>query len=448
MDAFWQKIDRMVREALSGDAAQSGRPEAAAQAAADGATGESLGACPSNTPPSSSQIPLPGFPEYKSTFGIDWLETGGILPWPMVDPFENLMGKLEAAKLHCQTLDQQEVRVYLTDQDSVHVQRLGMKRGKSGGVYFDYRFIYKGITICLARRRSIPGESANLLVALRGTDCLLLGALEAHAAVQGLFARLGAGPIQDEKISRVDLRLDVAGLDVRQFKPLIDERCFVTRVREIQAWDNKATDVWTGASIGKSPRMLRIYDKKADQRRKYQAEIHRALIDRCWGGVEPEFATRLEFELGRTYLKRYGIHSVADLLALRGSLLSQLTNEFFRFTANRVDSGSKHQSRAQVHPLWQAVQSAFLQHAQTPALKLVPIQYKEVNPRKLVAQAIGCLVTAALQRKLAFTKFEEFVLGICSLVCEKFPDEYARERFLIEYWRRFKEKPGDFGIAA
>ena len=447
MDAFWKVIDGKIRKAMAADAAHSGRPEAAAQAAADGATGVGLGACPSNTPPSSSQITLPGFPEYKSTFGIDWLEWGGVADWPPAE-FEKVMGQLETAKLRCQESEQDAVRILLNDSEPVYVQRLGMKRGKSGGVYFHYQFLYKGITICLARRSGGLGDSANVFVALRGTDCLFHGALEAYATANGLLSRLGAGPVQEEKISRVDLRLDITGLPVGVFKPLIDNRHFISRVRVIRAWENKANGAFTGVTIGNRPRLLRIYDKLEEQRPKYNAEVQQALVDRCFSGVIPEHATRAEYQLGRTYLKRYGIHSVADLLAMLGSLLKQLTTEYFRFTSEPVVSADKHQSRAEVHPLWVAMESAFLEHAQVPAQKLVPIRYEHVHPRKLIAQGIGCLAGAMLQRKLVFATFEDMMHLLVVIIREHFREVRLREQFLKRYWERFKDKPGDYPHAA
>lgn len=447
MDALWRKIDKIREELLSGDAAQSGRLEAAAQTATEAATGETVGACPTNRPPISSQISLPGFPEYKSTFGIDWLEYGGVLVWPD-EPFEIIMAQLEAAKVQCQALEQDEIRILLNGNEAVYVQRMGMKRGQGGAPYFDYRFIYQGIPICLAQRRSLIGENPNVFVQMRGNECLLHGAREAHKKIGDLLARLGAGELHDEKISRIDLRLDVAGLPVGAFKDLIDDRCFVTRSRLARPWDNRATDVWSGFTIGKHPRELRGYDKLLQQSRKYNAEVIQALIDRCYGGSLPDCATRLEWQLGREFLKRYEIHSLADVQAHLGSLLSQLSTDFFRFTCEPVVSASKHQSRAQVHPLWTAVQTVLLDHAQMPAQKLVPIRYENVNPRKLVAQGIGCLTSALLQQNKVFTTFAEFVQLIVNTVNEHFYDEALKLRFLKRYWQRYKDKAYDFSSAA
>lgn len=447
MDAMSGNADGEDREPSDMDAEQSGRPEAAAQADMADASAKDLGASPSNTPPTSSQITLKGFPEYKTTFGIDWLEYGDVYEWPAA-VFENVMAQLEAAKLHCQTTEQEEVRIRLNDTENVYVQRIGVKRGKVGGVHFEYRLVYHGISIALARRPGVAGGPANVFVALRGKDCLLHGALEAHASVNALLSRLGARSLSEEKMSRVDLRLDVTGLDSAVFKPLIDDRCFISRVQYIQAWENKVSSVWSGVTIGNHPRLLRIYDKILQQKRKYDAEVYRALIDRCWGGEEPASATRLEWELGRSYLKRYGIHSVADLRSMLGSLLSQLSTEWFRFTTERVVPGDKHQSRAETHPLWSAVQMALLEHAQVPAQKLVPIRYDLVQPKKLIAQAIGCFMSAALQRRIALLTYADFLRLVGEMVREHFRNDDLKIRFLERYWQRFKDKPGDYFNAA
>ena len=449
MDANSRELDQKREELLTGDAEQSGRFEAAAEATT-GADGEAVGAAPTIRPPASSQsqVSLKGFPECKTTFGIDWLEYGGVLGWPDEEPFERIMEQLENAKLQCQALDQDEIRILLNECEAVYVQRMGLKRGQGGGTYFDYRFTYQGIPICLAKRRSMVGESANVFVQLRGNECLLHGAVEAHRKVADLLARLGAGEIHDEKISRIDLRLDVVGLPITTFKELIDRRCFVTRSRYVQDWENKATLIWTGVTVGKHPRELRIYDKKYQQMRKYDAEIYQALVDRCWCGVDPEHAIRIEYQLGRNYLKRFEIHSLADVQANLGSLLNQLSTEFFRLTASPIVSSEKHQSRAEVHPLWAGVQSALLEHAQVPAQKLVPIRYECVEPRKLIAQAVGCLVSALLQRSQAFTTFSDFLQLLVEMVKEHFHDEALQLRFLKRYWQRFKDKAYDFSSAA
>lgn len=449
MDASFEGNEENRSASRTGDAEQSGRLEAAAQAGT-GADGEAVGAAPTNRPPisSQSQVSLKGFPEYKTTFGIDWLEYGGVLGWKDEEPFERIMDQLENAKLQCQALDQDEVRIRLNDSEAVYVQRMGLKRGQGGGTYFDYRFTYQGIPICLAKRRSVVGESANVFVQLRGNECLLHGAVEAHRKVADLLARLGAGEVQDEKISRIDLRLDVVGLPITMFKDLIERRCFVTRSRRVHEWHNKATGIWTGFTVGKHPRELRVYDKKYQQLRKYDAEVYQALKDRCWGGIDPDYAVRIEAQLGRNYLKRFEIDSLADVQAHLASLLNQLTTEFFRFAAEPIVSADKHQSRAEVHPLWAGVQAALLEHAQVPAQKLVPIQYESVDPRKLIAQGIGCLLSALLQQNKVFTTITELGQLIVNMINEHFHDEALQLRLIKRYWQRFKDKAYDFNSAA
>jgi hypothetical protein len=438
---------------LLAGAEQGGRFEAAARAnasnvlASEPAANDS-GASPSNTPLSSSQVSLPGYPDYKATFGIDWLEWGGRARWSEA-PFARLMDQLERAKLHCQETDQPEVRIRLNESEAVHLQRLGAKRGGARGEHYEYRFIYKGIPICLARRSGdVKGGPANFFVCLRGEECLMFGALESYAKVNSLLQRLGAASIDQEKISRVDLRLDVTGLNVQTFRRQIDDRCFITRFADVHGCENKVVDGWTGFTGGKSPLHLDVYDKKEERRRSFSADIQQALIDRCWGGTDPDHATRVEFQMRRNWLKKFGINSIADLLANLGSLVHRLTSNVFRLTVERVDSGSKHQSRATIDPLWLALAAAFEAGANSPIKELVPIRYERINPSRLISQGMGCLVSAALQRRLALGTFHDLRAAIIEFLRERYPDDWSRTQMLKKYWHRLKDKMNDLPHSA
>jgi len=447
--ATWKSIDLKIARAVAAAAEQSGRPEAAAQATDAEGTPQGLGAGPGNTPPTSSQISisLQGNADYKATFGLDWLEYGMIVRWSD-DAFLEVMNQLDNAKSHAQETEQDSVHIHLKNVEHVNVQRLGVKRGGSRGTYYDYKLLYQDIEFFVARFRGDSEGPANVFVTIRGRQCLLHGALEAYEKISDLLFRLGAESIRNERVSRVDLRLDIAGLRTRFFESFIADRCFISRVRDVQAWHNLATDSWTGFSAGKSPLRLNVYDKMEDQRRKYDAEIFQALIDRCWGGTEPEHATRLEYQISRAWLMKFGIKSVADLLANLGSIVHKLTHEFIRLTVEPVISEEKHQSRAETHPLWEAIQAAFLEGAKAPVGKLARIRHECVNPKKLAAQAAGCLLSAALQRKLAFVTFEDFLEAARAMIRDLFPNKAAENKFLKRYWQKWKDKPDDHERAA
>lgn len=150
-------------------------------------------------------------------------------------------------------------------------------------------------------------------------------------------------------------------------------------------------------SIGKSPLMCRIYDKKAEVALK--ANPHKNLCMRVyrWRCNEmPAAATRVEFELRRDALKERGIDTVEDYYSKRADLVAYLTYDWLRFTANPVDRENKNQSKARMHPLWNQVRKAFKNWAGSPlGLPLEPLPKEKADVRNLLKQLLGVGQAAA-----------------------------------------------------
>lgn len=392
-----------------GQAAEGGPRGSGADAG--GPTPPAEGGSPSNTHPQSSQVKLSGYPEYQAAGGIDWLEGGAFVQWEL-HAFLTLMDQLAEAKLAAQQGGEKWLD---TTAGPLRVHSTGFKRGGERGRHFDFKLEYFGVQVGLANREAPGADEANLCMCQRGRACLLLGAREAHARVGEFVARLG-GVVAREKLTRVDLCLDVAQLDVGELQRLVDRDQFVTRAKRGKGHRDLMEHRGTGFTIGSHPARLVVYDKMAEQLGTHDALYLQALVERRWGGTLPEKATRIEFQLGRRWLTKHGIDSPADIFERAGTVLDKLAGEWFRITDEPVDRENKHQSRAATHPLWQAIHGAFLAVFGQPTGQLFPLLRARVSPDRLVKQGVGCFSRAMLQRGLPVDPPAKYVDSVRQLI--------------------------------
>jgi hypothetical protein len=180
---------------------------------------------------------------------------------------------------------------------------------------------------------------------------------------------------------------------------------------------------------------LVVYDKLFEVDRKCDELYRQGLIDRRWGGERPENATRIEYQCSRPWLVRQGVDSPEDLFRLQGSIVKKLTSEWFRLTDRAVDREHKNQGRAEVLPLWSAIQSAFARVYGEPAGPLVPIRREKITPVRLLKQGRGCLRNALLQMRRECKTYPEFIrelgdalrnLGAVTKDMVRFMNDYHR----------------------
>jgi hypothetical protein len=185
--------------------------------------------------------------------------------------------------------------------------------------------------------------------------------------------------------------LDLPGIGMDEFAAAFHERRYVTRTKARGFHESDGVSVY----LGKSPLILRIYDKVAEMARGWNPVKSLLMVMRRWGGAEPEKASRVEFELRRDALKEHGIDTPADYFAKRGDLAAYLCGEWVRFTSSAVDRDNT--ARAAVLPLWLAVTAGFKAWTGEPTgLPLTPLDRGQVDVRQLEKQAVGVLLTAAV----------------------------------------------------
>ncbi len=378
------------------DTSEAGRGRSVSEAAACLA-----GVSSSNTPPQNSNLD-------HFTGSEDWFEWNAYVLWPP-EIWTVLKARLDAAKNSAQ--DSEKCRASNADIIDFGgcpglVSPAGAHRGKKArGAYTAYCLKVSGLDVHLANRPTPAGVMPNAYFRADGLQCLEFGASERLQRGRELISKAG-GIIHLEKLSRVDLCLDLPAVPIDEFKAAFLEKRYICLAKR------RGYDESPGITLkwGKRPLYLRIYDKKAELMA-HPDPIKIELMDkRRWGGI-PESATRVEFEVCREALTTRGIDSPDDYYAKRADLAAHLCNDWFRMTAGEVDRANT--TRAENHPLWEEVKSGFLSWAGSPTGQpLDPLDRGSIDARQLRRQAVGVLITAAVMQGLPFLtneNFEDFV---------------------------------------
>jgi hypothetical protein len=147
---------------------------------------------------------------------------------------------------------------------------------------------------------------------------------------------IGFKVFKNETLSRVDFTFDY-------YLPELDfnEDHFVSRsTKDSQHRENKKPQTF---QFGKGDIVLRIYDKVAEINQKSEKVWFFGL----WG--QSEGVWRIEWQVRKELLKRFGIITFKDLEERHGDILRYLATEHDTL---RVPNGDDNSSRWPLHPLW------------------------------------------------------------------------------------------------
>jgi len=113
--------------------------------------------------------------------------------------------------------------------------------------------------------------------------------------------------------------------------------------------------------IGKTPFLLRLYDKKEELKNSSKKEMmYQYFTD---NGLDTENEIfNIEFELHRTYLRSFQIDSVDDLLSQAEKLFKKCMNairliDISTIPKNSINSSNRY--KADTHPLWQHISDSY-----------------------------------------------------------------------------------------
>ncbi|WP_217703467.1 MULTISPECIES: hypothetical protein [Oxalobacteraceae] len=168
------------------------------------------------------------------------------------------------------------------------------------------------------------------------------GAAELHQQFVGWSERIGFIAAKPETLSRVDFTFDYCLPEIN-FK----EDDFVSlSAKDSQHRKDRQVQTF---SFGKGDVMLRVYNKIAEINEK---SLKTWFFD-LWGGIT-ENVWRIEWQVRKEVLRRFGIRSFADLFDGQGDILRYLSHEHTTLRSPNEDSN---RSRWPLNPLWQSLQA-------------------------------------------------------------------------------------------
>lgn len=177
---------------------------------------------------------------------------------------------------------------------------------------------------------------------------------------------LGYVPHKPEGLSRADFAFDVH-LPVVDF----DEDSFVTQAeKDSQHRKNRKVQTFT---FGRDEIVLRVYNKSDE----VNESSGKYWLHPLWAGPT-EDVWRVEWQIRKETLKRFGLRTFEDLFGGCGDALRYLVQEH---TSLRVKTEDSNNSRWPIHPLWQLLSAH---------IDSLPAQgvYRELNQRALLDETL------------------------------------------------------------
>lgn len=287
----------------------------------------------------------------------------------------------------------------------------GQGIGSGNQTHLEYRFDWRGVLFAISQRKEPSRQLSNFYLKISGEPCLIEGAVEARKMVLEVVKVLG-GVMLDEWPRRLDVCLDLPGTNLNDdLQPAFERGQFLTSAKKWNPFDGREGK--TGFVVG-SRALVRciVYDKLVDSVMNHDPVYLQAMIDRRWNGTTPDHATRVEFQIGRDWLaNKQGIRTVDEALFRMGDIAARfLSHEripFFCLTSTVPDRKNKHQSRAEVLPLWDRIVTTMQTLAGERLQDLRPIRRGEITAKRGYQMIRGYLTTIGAQFEMNVESLED-----------------------------------------
>jgi hypothetical protein len=340
-----------------------------------------------------SPSPLsPHVVSYVTAF--DWLELGGILDVSGADDQQFFL------------LDKvvDDARVAKREQGFNLAKRpvlvFPSGIGTGGQARLPYRLEWAGVTFAFANRPATERSRFNFYCKIPGEACLIHGAIEAKDAVLEMLEAMGLR-VSDLWVRRADVCQDAPGLNLRDvlYPAFMDGR-FVSTATRWNPWTGVRGP--TGFTIQGSSVSLNVYDKRMDVMTRHTELYAQAMVQRRWGGVLPDAATRIEYRIRKTYLDSFGLKTFDQVIERLPDVFARLSGDearpFFRMTQTKVNRANGHQSRSETLPLWQELMTSLCQSLSERREPLKPIDRKRITGKRAFGIIKGLLVGYAASK--------------------------------------------------
>ncbi|WP_077027724.1 hypothetical protein [Fuerstiella marisgermanici] len=349
----------------------------------------------------------------KGKAAIDWFELAACIQWDesKAGPwFKRLLEVREVAQEH------RRPATLTIGTDMVAVATGGIGGGRDA--YKEIQLTWNDVRVGLSERNGATRQFSNGSLQVSGSPCLVTGAGVAWDFFVRLVRTLG-GKISDEWLRRLDVCVDLPELSFPDVVyPLLRDGHVNTRCRSTKL--SLEGDNSTGYSVGKSNRLrVSIYDKLFEALHKQDPVYLSAMMQRRWGGL-PSCATRVEWQMGRPYLKQFGLDTAQETMKRMPDLFDKLTADpggAFRLTATKPDKENKHQSRAATHPLWERVIEIGRTKIGRGNEPLKRLDRTKIDETRAIAQIIG-YVTSIADRRQTFCETKGDILRVVSETME------------------------------
>ena len=181
----------------------------------------------------------------------------------------------------------------------------------------------------------------NFYVTYRSFALWQYGAAKLNQRFMDWAASLGMSAFLPERLSRVDFTFDYQ-IDAIDF----DEDSFVSlATKDNQHRKNRTVQTFR---FGEGELVLRMYNKVDE----IQEKSAKTWFFDLWGCEEKVW--RIEWQVRKEWLRRFGIRTFTDLEERQGDLLRVLANDH---TTLRIPNDDTNRSRWPIHPLWQDLQA-------------------------------------------------------------------------------------------
>jgi hypothetical protein len=244
----------------------------------------------------------------------------------------------------------------------------------------------------------------NFFVTYRSFALWQFGAAALHRRFLDWAASVGFTTFQPESLSRVDFTFDyqISAID-------FDEDNFVSAAsKDNQHRKNRKVQTFR---FGEGELVLRIYNKVDE----IQEKSAKTWFFDLWGCQDNVW--RIEWQVRKEWLRRFGIRTFTDLQERQGDLLRVLANDH---TTLRIKTDDSNRSRWPLHPLWQDLQGFISQMEGLGIVReLDPAALLEEREMRIAVSVYGYLkrigAIHGIKRKTPEIGFHESV----SLLCKK-----------------------------
>jgi hypothetical protein len=264
-----------------------------------------------------------------------WVEYGNL----------DFFDRLEEAKLKAQKDD--------VGSEPVELGGVDWNCMRTGTRLFSYRLV-KGDVKLLISNRKPDSNFPNTRLEIGSISCWVPGYVPTYKKIIQVIEEL-EGSIKKEQVSEIHLAADFIGADINSL-PLEQNDLWITKAHQFALYYKRRK--FTGAYVGQSNLLLRIYDKVLELKKATHKQV---VFKNVWGvnHYDEHPVTRVEFQIRRPVLSDFhefdsSLDKVEKGLA---SLWRYCTKDWCRLAIKPVDR-NHHQSRATTHPWWVKVQNA------------------------------------------------------------------------------------------